>query len=232
MDDSRVTKACVFGWMAELERYPKPVGRGRKTVCYWKKILREAGLDYTDIYGLTSDRKKWKGLITERMKAISKGEDSQGHTWQGEQPLRNAPVVAVQVFDCRVCGKVCKSKGGLVNHRRRIHEKSAARKFFKCEACEQEFGKESELKNHSKVCGGAVASEEGKVKCVCGKHYSKSYFRKHRVKCDAWRDAHPQPEVSPSRAPRTACDVCGKWMRKDNLARHSREACPGGEAGP
>ena len=116
MDDSRVTKACVFGWMAELERYPKPVGRGRKTVCYWKKILREAGLDYTDIYGLTSDRKKWKGLITERMKAISKWEDSQGHTWQGEQPLRNTPVVAVQVFDCRVCGKVCKSKGGLTLH--------------------------------------------------------------------------------------------------------------------
>ena len=109
MDDSRVTKACVLGWMAALERYTKLVGRSRKTVSCWKKILREAGLDPTVIKSLTDDRKKWKGMVTDRMKMIAKWKNSQGHKWEGEKPLRNVPMPAVQVFDCRVCGKVCKS---------------------------------------------------------------------------------------------------------------------------
>ena len=35
---------------------------------------------------------------------------------------------------------------------------------------------------------GAEASVEGKVKCVCGKELSKSYFRKHRRICAAWTE--------------------------------------------
>ena len=41
--------------MGELERFTKLVGRGRKTVSYWKKILREAGVDPIDIRRLTVD---------------------------------------------------------------------------------------------------------------------------------------------------------------------------------
>ena len=119
-----------------------------------------------------------------------------------------------------------------MNHQIRMHEKSLAKKVFVCEACDHEFGKELELKNHAKVCGGAVASAMGKVKCICGKEYAQSYFRRHRTKCATWNGAHPATEEELPRAPRTACDVCGKWMRRDNLARHLREACPGGEAGP
>ena len=39
MDDGRMTKAVVLGWMGELEKWEKPKGRRRKTVCYWKKLL-------------------------------------------------------------------------------------------------------------------------------------------------------------------------------------------------
>ena len=166
------------------------------------------------------------------MKQISDWEESKGHTWQGEEKVRNVIRVQVQVFDCRTCGKVCKSKGGLVNHRRRMHEQSEIKKKFECPECKREFKKESEQKNHAKVCGGAAASVEGKVKCVCGKNYSKTYFRKHRRDCDKWKESHPEVGVTPPRPARKACDACGKWMRRDNIARHVREACPGGEAGP
>ena len=38
---------------------------------------------------------------------------------------------------------VCRSKAGLVNHRRRMHE-SQAKKTFECERCKQVFKKISE----------------------------------------------------------------------------------------
>ena len=44
--------------MAELESWPKPKGRRRRTIFYWKKLLREAGIDFTNLKALTGDRKK------------------------------------------------------------------------------------------------------------------------------------------------------------------------------
>ena len=149
MDDSRMTKACILGWMGQLERFQKPAGRGRKTTFYWKNLLREPGRDSTDIKRLTEDRKKWKSIVTERMMHVDKWESSQGLSWQGDEVTRSEPLVKDVVFACRVCGKICKSKGGLVNHRRRMHEESMAKKMFRCEACENEFKKKSDLVNHA-----------------------------------------------------------------------------------
>ena len=97
--------------MEELERWEKPKGRRRKTVCYWKKLMREAGLDPTNAAALTADRKKWRRLVGERMRHLDKYERSLGKKWQGEQVTRN--VVRVEgALVCEVCDKVCKSKGG------------------------------------------------------------------------------------------------------------------------
>ena len=76
MEDTRMTKACVLGWMQVLEGFRKPAGRNRKTVSFWKKLLREAGIDATDMARLTEDRKKWKGLVRDRMKHLSDWEKS------------------------------------------------------------------------------------------------------------------------------------------------------------
>ena len=138
---------------------------------------------------------------------------------------RNVRRVEALIFECASCSKVCKSKAGLVNHRRRMHEESALKKVFGCGKCENVFKKASELRNHLKVCGGAVASVVGRVRCVCGKEYSKDYHRKHRKNCAAWLGQEVQ-EVVPAAA-RGPCPKCGKVMRKDNLARHIREACAG-----
>ena len=60
MEDDRMVKAATFGWMEELENIPKVPGRKRKTVLYWKKLVKEAGMDTTKMAELTSDRKEWK----------------------------------------------------------------------------------------------------------------------------------------------------------------------------
>ena len=65
MDNGRVTKAVVLGWYEGLEGKSKMAGKKRKTVLYWRKIMKEAGIDDTDAERLTEDRKKWKSLVTE-----------------------------------------------------------------------------------------------------------------------------------------------------------------------
>ena len=80
MDNGRVTKAVVLGWYEGLEGRSKMVGKKRKTVLYWKKIMKEAGIDDADAEQLTADRKKWKSLVTERMKHLDKWERQKGHS--------------------------------------------------------------------------------------------------------------------------------------------------------
>ncbi len=53
MEDDRTVKATVLGWMKDLEQVDKTRGSKRKTVLYWKKLLREAGIDWTNIGQLT-----------------------------------------------------------------------------------------------------------------------------------------------------------------------------------
>ena len=45
--NGRQVKAAVLGWYEGLEGLEKK--KGRKTGLYWKNLLREAGIDYTDI---------------------------------------------------------------------------------------------------------------------------------------------------------------------------------------
>ena len=52
---------------------------------------------------------------------------------------------------------MCKLKGGLKVHRRRMHEVSAKKKEFQCEECEEVFRQKANLLNHKK-CSGEEAS--------------------------------------------------------------------------
>ena len=124
MEDDRLTKAIVLGWLEELEVWERKPGRCRKTVTYWRQLVREAGIDYTRIGDLTADRKGWKRLVNERMKHLANYEKSKGHNWKGGQVDRNAAVERQEVNQCNSCGKVCKSKGGLTIHVKRMHAQS------------------------------------------------------------------------------------------------------------
>ena len=48
MRNERLTKAIVLGWWEELEKWEKKSEKKRKMILHWKRILREAGIDWTD----------------------------------------------------------------------------------------------------------------------------------------------------------------------------------------
>ena len=57
MEDGRVVKSIVFGWLKNLEERGKVKGQKRKTVLYWRKLIWEAGWDITRVGKLAEDRK-------------------------------------------------------------------------------------------------------------------------------------------------------------------------------
>merc|ERR1711867_105278 len=79
MGNERLTKAMVFGWYEGLEGKAKKKGMKRKTVLYWKRILRECGVDWTDVERLCGDRDGWKACVRGRMKHLDKWERQLGN---------------------------------------------------------------------------------------------------------------------------------------------------------
>ena len=239
MDDGRMVKAVVLGWVEQLERWDRVKGSRRKTVLYWKKLLREAGIDYTRIGQLTKDKKVWKASVRERMDALKDWEWSKGHKWQKDSPEKRDATREDRmefVFVCDYCGKVCKSKAGLTIHRKRMHEESAGKKKFVCEKCEESFGQEANLRNHEKICGGEMV--DGRRKCEsCQKHFAKSYIARHRRACKAPRGGQEeeevlaQPQARVYRSKRKNCPKCGVEQAATNISRHLK-ICPGGGANP
>ena len=51
----------------------------------WMSVLREAGIDWTEVERLTSDRKGWKEKVAERMEHLERWERQKGHGYRWEQ---------------------------------------------------------------------------------------------------------------------------------------------------
>ena len=186
MEDDRMTKALVLGWMEDLEKWKKK-GKARKTVFYWKKLLREAGLDSTKIGKLTSDRKEWKRIVRERMKHLAEYDKSKGNKWTGQWMERNEKKETPEGFVCEECGKVCRSKGGLTIHSKRMHNVSKLKKQFTCKKCGSPFQQEANLLNHQKFsgeCSGELVRARKYVakrkECPhCGKEMAATNISRH-----------------------------------------------------
>ena len=117
-----MVKAAALGWMVELEQLKKVPGKKSKTMIYWRKMIRNAGLDPTKIEDLTKDRKEWKKKVKERVEYLLKYDESKGNKYEGPILTRNIDRTPQEDdLTCVECGKQCKSKGGLTNHRRLKH---------------------------------------------------------------------------------------------------------------
>ena len=49
---------------------------------YWKKLLREAGIDWKDLKQVTSVRKEWRRIVKERMNRLDMWEKIRGYKWE------------------------------------------------------------------------------------------------------------------------------------------------------
>ena len=231
MDDDRTAKAAVLGWLEDLEPLPKLPGKKRKTLLYWKQLLREAQIDPTNIASLTADRKEWKALVRARMRHIEEWERCSCHRVETERGARTSPVPDPPPdFVCEVdgCGRSFFNKAGLTIHRRKIHEISGQKVKFSCQGCGGRFAQEANLKNHLKSCSNARATNPNKKRCgVCGREVDKRNFARHvRNVCGAQNVGQVVTNTTYV-AKRYTCESCGLEQAATNRSRHRRK-CLGG----
>ena len=249
MGNDRLTKAVTLGWYEKLEGTHKVKGKKRKTVLYWKRVLREAGIDVTDIERLTSDRDGWKRIVHERMSHLEKWERQRAHgyVWgDGEVAVERNVSDYERSLRCRYegCEKVCKSRAGLTMHEKRIHRVAEERMMFECDRCGLVLQTAGARENHRFSCTGGNQGE-GRRECgYCGTWVNKGSYARHVRGCNIRLGR--EDELGGDReegvrrrggvvGPRKECERCGRVLSVANMARHQRsEACrvwdPGGGA--
>ena len=169
MENDKLVKIAVLGWMKELEGLDKRPGKKRKTVLYWKQVLSNAGIDWTDIERICAQRSDWRRAINQRMSHLDEWERQKGHRYEwapGVVPLnRNVRAPRGLVCEYEGCGKVCKSKAGLVAHQRRIHRPAEERVQFFCSKCNKLCETAGAKVNHERAWYGGM-DEGGEQKTV------------------------------------------------------------------
>ena len=188
MNDSRTTKVAVLGRLSTLEEEPKRPGKKKKTLFYWKKLLTEAGINWTEAGALAANRKEWKKIIYKRMAHLETWERQQAHNHNLEEIVDERNWQAPQTnLQCVECGKTCRSVGGLKVHIKRIHQRPTH--SFVCEKCGQSFSTESTWKNHVKKCNPTVAVGPRVYvprwdDCeFCGQELSATNMARHQKRC-------------------------------------------------
>ena len=252
MGNDRLAKAMVFGWYEGLEGKDKMKGKKRKTVLYWKRMLRECGVDWTDVERLCGDRDGWKECVRERMRHLDKWERQLGHRYVwgvGESLLERNEGRRIDL-ECRYegCGRMFQSKGGLVQHQKMRHRAPAERVRFECGRCGLVCETEVACLNHERSCGGGGARGSQRECEVCGEWGSRTNYARHVRRCrerlgEAAEDVGEELGVGGARGgtgDRTRgrvaeCPRCGRTLSYTNMARH-RESCrvwdPGGGPRP
>ena len=90
MDDKRLTKVACLG-LAKISANPTEMsGKKDKTLLYWRKLIREAGMDVNEMDKLTQDRKGWRRAVEARMEHLHKWEKSNAKKQNGETTERNS----------------------------------------------------------------------------------------------------------------------------------------------
>jgi hypothetical protein len=242
MEDTRHVKAVTLGWLEELESHEKMPGKKRKTVLYWKKLLKEGGIDWTQIDTLTKDRAQWKQIVRERSAYLEEWERRGGHRVAEERGPRNITETNDDLMcEEEGCGKICKNKAGLSIHRKRMHNISSQKVYFKCDKCGESFTQQGNLNNHKKICTGLRSENPTNRKCnLCQKEILKTNFKRHYTSCQrkhANQDGTVIPDPEPDLVRRAYtgkrgnCPVCGVEMSVANISRHQdSNRCPGGAA--
>ena len=156
--------------------------------------------------------------------------------------------VNVEGFRCywEGCGKICKSRAGLVVHQKRMHRLAEDRVRFNCDRCGTGLETEGARKNHMETCGGGVEMEGNRREChKCRRGISKGNYATHVRSCRVvWDPGGQEGQVEGNngrgeidvgeelgrtfRTRRVICNFCLREQSAANLARHQR-GCGGRE---
>ena len=198
-------------------------------------------MDWTDIGRIRGDRDGWRARVGERMRHLDKWERQQGHGYRwgvGESMIERNEGRVIDL-ECRYegCGKVCKSKGGLVQHQKRVHRAPLERVTFDCVKCGMRCETEVACMMHERSCeGGRVGGD--RRECVeCGEWVSRSNIARHVRGCRERRGrgttgaddgGGDEAEVGGrgagvrTRGRVAVCQRCQRVLSYSNMARHQR----------
>ena len=172
MPDTRQTKIAVLGWFMGLEGEKKTSWWKRKAQLYWSRIQREADVRWwSEAATMGQGRDRWRDMIEERTEHLWLWERSRGNMVEEERSMeKNGEIENVEAFQCKVCGKICKSRGGQGIHRMRMHGELHQLLDFRWRQCNERFSSDNTKVNHEKVCGGIRVESANRRRCwMCSK---------------------------------------------------------------
>ena len=231
MSNTRITKIAVLGWLEDLETIKKCPGKKRKTLFYWRKLLREAGVNWAEAGTIAQDRKEWRRIVKNRMTHLEKWERQQAHNHQLTETVgeRNFETQAPNL-ECPECGKLCKSLGGLKLHVKRIHTEPQC--SFECPRCAKECKTESAWKNHLKKCDPSDTRSKARKyqpslrRCRwCGQERSATNMARHEKWCES---SGPRPSHEPTSSrydllpPETTTDTTDSNLNQNDDEENTR----------
>ena len=100
MADTRLAKKIILGRWDEPKRTKQNIKDSISS--YWRRLLAEAGEDWTNIPNLAKSRKKWKELVNRRKRQILDWEEEMCNIHRVQsKPPRAQPRQTTEIFECR-----------------------------------------------------------------------------------------------------------------------------------
>ena len=235
MSDDRIVKQAVLGWNQDLENLHKSRKKRQTTVGYWRRLLKEAGVEVESVEKLVMNRKEWKEMIQNRMKFLQSFDEQKGKKYEkkpGEVDIvERSQEKKEDQIRCiyQGCGRFFRTKAGLTIHQKRTHREINEAPTFTCNKCGNNFKQEGAWKNHQRNCTGSRVEGKKKECHICKKWLIGSNLARHmRTVHGVTTEEETSNEVTARvyKAKYVVCDECGKTISAANLARHQRsKAC-------
>ena len=185
MANDRPTKKAILGWLSALENTPRNRKKSRITPQYRRRLVREAGLDPTELDRLTENKKTWRDIVPKRMELLEHWEKDQGHYKDGitGTPTNRNVELQKRPLAFPHCQKECGNAGRLGIHIKRMHGKSEV--LFKSTRCSNPFKSEATRKNLERICTGEKMMGTSKKFRTCQKVVTATNFARHRKMCSS-----------------------------------------------
>ena len=235
LPDESLVKQALLGWLTKLEGKVKAKKKTLMIVPYWRRLIKEAGMEVNMIDELTSNHVDLKVIVQKRQLHMEEYERQQGKTYKiprGTDKIdQSSQGVRCDDAKClyKGCNRVFRTRAALTIHQKRLHRDLTNAPLFVCPNGSDEFKQEGIMKNHYKRCDGE-RTLNGKKECRnCMKWISKANFARHRLSCGASDNELYETHILSTRTcriNRTKCKKCDKMITVANMARHQKsKAC-------